>query len=96
MDSYTLAFAALLLIAGSLCDLIGARMALGGGLSLFVLASIACGMAIAVFGAILAQSVSFIPGFHISLILAACLSLGTAVIAFIICQNTHFESPLCK
>ncbi|MEU1710491.1 MFS transporter [Streptomyces sp. NPDC005706] len=45
VDSYTLMFAALLLSAGSLSDRINARRAFCGGLSVFVLASAACGFA---------------------------------------------------
>ncbi|WP_338069205.1 MFS transporter [Streptomyces antimycoticus] len=45
VDGYTLMFAALLLSAGALSDRIGARKAFAGGLVLFVLASLACGLA---------------------------------------------------
>lgn len=45
VDAYTLMFAALLLSAGSLSDRIGARRAFLGGLSLFIVASVACGLA---------------------------------------------------
>ncbi|MER8001636.1 MFS transporter [Streptomyces sp. NPDC095613] len=45
VDAYTLMFAALLLSAGSLSDRIGARRAFAGGLSLFVVASVVCGLA---------------------------------------------------
>ncbi|MFJ7949479.1 MFS transporter [Streptomyces sp. NPDC096354] len=45
VDAYTLMFAALLLSAGSLSDRIGARRAFAGGLSLFIIASVACGLA---------------------------------------------------
>ncbi|MFI6803232.1 MFS transporter [Streptosporangium canum] len=45
VDGYTLMFAALLLSAGVLSDRIGARRALAGGLTLFVIASLACGLA---------------------------------------------------
>ncbi|WP_243769768.1 DHA2 family efflux MFS transporter permease subunit [Amycolatopsis acidicola] len=45
VDGYTLMFAALLLTAGSLTDRVGARRAFGGGVTLFVLASAACGFA---------------------------------------------------
>jgi EmrB/QacA subfamily drug resistance transporter len=44
-DGYTLMFAALLLSAGALSDRIGARRAFGAGLSAFVIASAACGLA---------------------------------------------------
>src|ERR1700712_3628815 len=45
VDGYTLLFAALLLSSGSLADRIGARRAFGIGVTLFVVASIACGAA---------------------------------------------------
>ncbi|UGQ13959.1 MFS transporter [Yinghuangia sp. ASG 101] len=45
VDAYTLMFAALLLSAGALSDRIGARKAFAGGLTLFVVASAACGLA---------------------------------------------------
>lgn len=45
VDGYTLMFAALLLSAGSVVDRVGARRAFGVGLSLFVAASAACGLA---------------------------------------------------
>ncbi|MCC5480553.1 DHA2 family efflux MFS transporter permease subunit [Streptomyces barringtoniae] len=45
VDGYTLMFAALLLSAGALSDRIGARKAFAGGVALFVLASLACGLA---------------------------------------------------
>lgn len=45
VDGYTLMFAALLLSAGALTDRVGARRALGAGLTIFALASAACGLA---------------------------------------------------
>ncbi len=45
VDGYTLMFAALLLSAGALSDRIGARRTFGVGLSVFVVASAACGLA---------------------------------------------------
>ena len=45
VDGYTLMFAALLLTAGSLSDRLGAKRAFGSGLAVFVLASVACGLA---------------------------------------------------
>src|SRR5256885_6313422 len=45
VDGYTLTFAALLLSAGALSDRSGARQAFGAGLALFVVASVACGVA---------------------------------------------------
>jgi MFS transporter, DHA2 family, methylenomycin A resistance protein len=45
VDGYTLMFAALLLSAGSLTDRFGARRTFGAGVAVFVLASLACGLA---------------------------------------------------
>lgn len=45
IDAYTMMFAALLLFAGNLADRIGAKRALGGGIALFLLASVACALA---------------------------------------------------
>lgn len=45
VDGYTLMFAALLLSAGAFTDRIGARQAFGLGLFVFMLASLACGLA---------------------------------------------------
>lgn len=45
VDGYTLAFAALLLSAGALTDRLGAKRAFGLGVGIFVLASLACGLA---------------------------------------------------
>ena len=45
VDGYTLMFAALLLTAGSLSDRLGAKRAFGSGLAVFILASVACGLA---------------------------------------------------
>jgi DHA2 family methylenomycin A resistance protein-like MFS transporter len=45
VDGYTLMFAALLLTAGALSDRVGARRAFAAGLSVFVVASAACGLA---------------------------------------------------
>ena len=45
VDGYTLMFAALLLTAGALADRWGARVALGIGVAVFVLASVACALA---------------------------------------------------
>src|SRR5439155_2257991 len=45
VDGYTLMFAALLLSAGALSDRAGARRAFVAGLSVFVAASAACGLA---------------------------------------------------
>ena len=45
VDGYTLMFAALLLSAGSLTDRVGARRAFATGLTIFAVASAACGLA---------------------------------------------------
>ncbi len=45
VDAYALTFASLLLFAGALSDRIGARKAFIGGFALFVVASLACGLA---------------------------------------------------
>ena len=45
VDSYALLFASLLLFAGALADRIGARKAFMGGFGLFIIASLACGLA---------------------------------------------------
>ncbi len=45
IDGYTLLFAALLLSAGAFTDRIGARRAFGLGLAVFIVASVACGLA---------------------------------------------------
>ena len=45
VNGYTLMFAALLLTAGAVSDRIGARRAFAAGLSAFVAASAACGLA---------------------------------------------------
>ncbi|MFH8655179.1 MFS transporter [Streptomyces afghaniensis] len=45
VDGYTLMFAALLLSAGSLTDRLGARRTFGAGVTVFALASVACGLA---------------------------------------------------
>lgn len=45
VDGYTVMFAALLLWSGALSDRVGARRAFGAGLVVFVVASVACGVA---------------------------------------------------
>lgn len=45
VDAYTLTFAALMLSAGAFSDRVGASRAFGGGLAVFTLASLACGLA---------------------------------------------------
>ena len=45
VDAYTLTFASLLLLGGSLADWLGAKNAYMAGLALFIIASALCGMA---------------------------------------------------
>src|SRR5687768_18473694 len=45
VDAYALALAAFLLVAGSLADRVGRRRIFTGGLVLFVVASVLCGIA---------------------------------------------------
>lgn len=45
IDAYTLMFASLLLFAGNLSDRIGAKRALGLGIAIFTVTSVACGLA---------------------------------------------------
>lgn len=45
VDGYTLPFAALLLLAGTLSDRVGARRTFGAGVVVFILSSIACALA---------------------------------------------------
>lgn len=45
IDGYTLLFAALLLLAGNLSDRLGAKRAFGAGITVFLLASLACAAA---------------------------------------------------
>ncbi len=45
MDGYTLPFAALLLLSGTLSDRLGAKRAFGAGLALFIASSGACALA---------------------------------------------------
>lgn len=56
MDGYTLPFAALLLLAGTLSDRLGARRAFGLGLGLFVLSSAACALSASLWQLIAARA----------------------------------------
>jgi MFS transporter, DHA2 family, methylenomycin A resistance protein len=72
VDGYTLMFAALLLSAGSLSDRIGARRAFGAGLTAFVLASAACGLAPGI-GALVAAR--FVQGAGAAVMMPASMAL---------------------
>lgn len=74
VDSYTIAFASLLLAAGALGDRIGARKAYIGGLALFALASLGCGLATNATTLILAR---VIQGMGAALLVPCSLSLLT-------------------
>lgn len=72
VDGYTLMFAALLLSCGSLSDRIGAKRLLLAGLTLFVLASIACGLAPSMAVLIVAR---FVQGSAAAAMMPACMAL---------------------
>lgn len=72
VDGYTLMFAALLLSSGSVSDRLGARRAFGGGLAVFVLASVACGLAPSL-GALVAAR--FVQGAAAATIMPASMAL---------------------
>jgi MFS transporter, DHA2 family, methylenomycin A resistance protein len=72
VDGYTLMFAALLLTAGALSDRIGARRAFAAGLSLFVAASAACGLA-PTLGALVAAR--FVQGAAAAVLMPASMAL---------------------
>ena len=72
VDGYTLAFAALLLSAGSLADRVGARRAYAAGLVVFVAASAACGLAPSLSVLVLARLVQ---GAGASVMMPASLAL---------------------
>src|SRR6516162_4462212 len=55
VDGYTLMFAAFLLSSGVLSDRIGARRAFGGGVVVFGVASLACGLAPTLPGLVIAR-----------------------------------------
>lgn len=57
VDAYTLAFASLLLAGGALGDRIGARRVFVGGMALFSLASLACGLAYSAWVLVAARAV---------------------------------------
>lgn len=72
VDGYALMFAALLLSAGSFADRVGARRAFAVGMTLFVLASIACGAA-PTLGLLVAAR--FVQGAAAAVIMPASLTL---------------------
>ena len=72
MDGYTLPFAALLLLGGTLSDRVGARRAFGAGLVLFVLSSLGCALAPSLLTLILAR---FAQGAGAALMTPASLAL---------------------
>ncbi len=72
VDGYTLMFAALLLSAGALSDRIGARRAFGVGLGLFVVASVACGLAPSMGALVVAR---FVQGAAAAVMMPASMAL---------------------
>lgn len=72
VDGYTLMFAGLLLSAGALSDRIGARRALAAGLSVFVSASVACGLAPSLGALIVAR---FVQGSAAAVMMPATMAL---------------------
>jgi MFS transporter, DHA2 family, methylenomycin A resistance protein len=74
VDAYAITFASLLLAAGALGDRVGARRAYIGGFALFVLASLACGLAPAAIVLIAARAVQ---GIGAALLVPCSLALLT-------------------
>ncbi len=72
VDGYTLMFAGLLLSSGAVADRIGARRAFGVGLSLFVAASIACGLAPSMGALVVAR---FVQGSAAAIMMPASMAL---------------------
>src|SRR5918912_151744 len=72
VDGYTLMFAALLLTSGALSDRIGARRAFTAGLVVFILASLACGLAPNMIGLVIAR---FVQGSAAALMMPASMAL---------------------
>jgi DHA2 family methylenomycin A resistance protein-like MFS transporter len=72
IDGYTLLFASLLLFAGNLADRLGAKRALGSGIALFLLSSIACALAPTV-GALIAAR--FVQGAAAAAMLPSSMAL---------------------
>jgi DHA2 family methylenomycin A resistance protein-like MFS transporter len=75
LNAYTLAFAALLLSAGALCDRLGARRVFVGGFAIFTLASVACGFAP---GALTLVAARTVQGVGAALCVPSSLSLLSA------------------
>ena len=71
VDTFFVAFAAVLLPSGRLGDRVGARIVFLGGLALFTLASLACGLAVTPAALLLARAVQGVGGG-----LATAVSLG--------------------
>jgi DHA2 family methylenomycin A resistance protein-like MFS transporter len=86
VDAYTLAFAALLLTAGSCGDRFGSRRVFGVGLVLFGLASLACAVAPSIGFLISARAAQ---GIGAALILPTSLSLLSHVCAGNAAARTH-------
>ncbi len=72
VDGYTLMFAGLLLTSGALADRVGARRSFGWGLGLFVVASIACGLAPSMGALVLAR---FVQGAAAAMLMPASMAL---------------------
>jgi DHA2 family methylenomycin A resistance protein-like MFS transporter len=72
VDGYTLMFPALLLSAGALVDRLGARTALGTGVGVFVLASLACGLAP---GVVVLVAARFVQGAGAAVMMPASMAL---------------------
>ncbi|MFG2045564.1 MFS transporter [Dactylosporangium sp. NPDC048998] len=72
VDGYTLTFAALMLSAGAFSDRVGASRAFAGGLAVFTLASVACGLATEMWMLVVARLVQ---GVAASLTMPASLAM---------------------
>lgn len=72
MDGYTLPFAALLLLAGTLSDRLGARQAFGAGLLIFIVSSAGCAVAPSLWVLVAAR---FLQGAGAALMTPASLAL---------------------
>ena len=72
VDGYTLLFAALLLSAGALSDRVGARRAVAAGVTLFAVASAACGLAPGIAALVAAR---FVQGAAAAVIMPSSMAL---------------------